>query len=402
MIFVKYLGFCCINVLIFGGGNSIFTNGEKVKEVFMKRFLLPLSSLLLVIACGDDSSSAFDAWSENLSSSIASSSSEDAPTSSSWSEAIGSSSSRKSVPDQESSSSSWIASSSSSSRNDVKSSSSTRNDVSSSSQNVILSSSEGSSSSSSRKSTPEPESSSSLWIASSSSSSRNDVKSSSSIGNDVSSSSQNVILSSSEGSSSSSSSEVVSSSSEILTDPSKIFELRVPKGDAYTCEEKGDWGDRVFRETYSQSDFVCTYDYDGEKGFVYVQLSPISCSFGLSLTPIYDVDKAELYVNGKFVDISDVKYEWGGNHHVQKLWFTYKGKVFRYGQSSLGWGGRPCQGMDCLNVFESDRKTYVVNGCDEQRAIPIVCNGVNAENQIFDFTDNFKVCEGDPRTQGND
>ena len=355
VIFVKYLGFCCINVLIFGGGNSIFTNGEKVKEVFMKRFLLPLSSLLLVVACGDDSSSALDAWSENLSSSIVSSSSvnnpksssENALTSSSWSEAIGSSSSssRHSGPDLESSSS-WIASNSSSSRNDVKSSSSTRNDVSSSSQNVILSSSEGSSSSSS--------------------------------------------------------SEIVSSSSGILTDPSKIFELRVPKRDAYTCEEKGDWGDRVFRETYSQSDFVCTYDYDGEKGFLYVQLSPISCSFGLSLTPIYDVDKAELYVNGKFVDISDVKYEWGGNHHVQKLWFTYKGKVFRYGQSSLGFGGRPCQGMDCLNVFESDRKTYVVNGCDEQRSIHIVCNGVNAENQNFDFTDKFKVCEGDPRTQGND
>ena len=394
--------------MIFGGGNSIFTNGEKVKEVFMKRFLLPLSSLFLVVACGDDSSSALDAWSENLSSSIVSSSSvnnpksssENAPTSSSWSEAIGSSSSRHSGLDPESSCSSWIASSSSNSRNDVKSSSSTRNDVSSSSQNVILSSSEGSSSS--RHSGLDSESSSSSWIASSSSSSRNDVKSSSSTRNDVSSSSQNVILSSSEGSSSSSSSEIVSSSSGILTDPSKIFELRVPKRDAYTCEEKGDWGDRVFRETYSQSDFVCTYDYDGEKGFLYVQLSPISCSFGLSLTPNYDVDKAELYVNGKFVDISDVKYEWGGNHHVQKLWFTYKGKVFRYGQSSLGFGGRPCQGMDCLNVFESDRKTYVVNGCDEQRSIPIVCNGVNAENQNFDFTDNFKVCEGDPRTQGND
>ena len=340
----------------------------------MKRFLLPLSSLFLVVACGDDSSSALDAWSENLSSSIASSSSvnnpksssEDTPTSSSWSEAIGSSSS--------------------------------------SSQNVILSSSDNSTSSSTGSS-----SSSSSWIASSSSNSRNDVNSSSSTRNDVSSSSQNVILSSSDnatssstGSSSSSSSEIVSSSSGILTDPSKIFELRVPKRDAYTCEEKGDWGDRVFTETFPQNDFVCTYDYDGEKGFLYVQLSPISCSFGLSLTPNYDVDKAELYVNGKFVDISDVKYEWGGNHHVQKLWFTYKGKVFRYGQSSLGFGGRPCQGMDCLNVFESDRKTYVVNGCDEQRSIPIVCNGVNAENQNFDFTDKFKVCEGDPRTQGND
>ena len=321
----------------------------------MKRFLLPLSSLLLVVACGEDSSSAFDAWSENQSSSawIASSSSSsrndiNASSSSSWSEAIGSSSSKT-----DGGSEATMTSSSNRHSGPDSESSSSRNDVSSSSQRVILSSSEGSSNSSS-----------SSWIASSSSSARNDVN---------------------------------SSSSESLTDPSKIFEMRVPKRDAYTCEEKGDWGDRVFRETYSQSDFVCTYDYDGEKGFLYVQLSPISCSFGLSLTPNYDVDKAELYVNGKFVDISDVKYEWGGNHHVQKLWFTYKGKVFRYGQSSLGFGGRPCQGMDCLNVFESDRKTYVVKGCDEQRAIPIVCNGVNEENPVFDFTDKFKVCDGDSR-----
>ena len=344
---------CCIKILIFGSVDSIFTNGETVKEVFMKRFLLPLSSLLLIVACGEDSSSLLDAWSENLSSSLASSSS--------WSGAIGSSNSK----------------------------------IDGGSRSTSSGQAPAAMTSSSRHSGLDPESSSS-WIASSSSNFQNDNSSSSiaapssSSRNDVSSSSQRVILSSSEGSSS-------SSSSEILADPSKIFELRVPKRDAYTCEEKGDWGDRVFTETFPQNDFVCTYDYDGEKGFLYVQLSPISCSFGLSLTPNYDVDKAELYVNGKFVDISDVKYEWGGNHHVQKLWFTYKGKVFRYGQSSLGFGGRPCQGMDCLNVFESDRKTYVVNGCDEQRAIPIVCNGVNEENPVFDFTDTFKVCDGDSR-----
>ena len=177
--------------------------------------------------------------------------------------------------------------------------------------------------------------------------------------------------------------------------------MRVPKLDAYTCEEKTNWGDRVFTGTFSQIDLVCTYDYDGEKGFLYVQLNPISCGLALSLIPGYGVEKAEFYVNGKFADVSDVKYEWGGNHHLQKLWFTYKDKVFRYGQSSLGWGGRPCQGMDCLNVFESDKKTYVVNGCDEQRSIPIVCNGVDPdkqiEDQVFDFTDEFKVCEGDQR-----
>ncbi len=261
---------------------------------------------------------------------------------------------------QELSSSSWIASNSSSSRNDVKNSSSSISEKSSSS---------------SRRSGPDPESSSS-----------------------VAESSSSVVASSS--------SVELSSSSEILTDPSKIFEMRVPKLDAYTCEEKTNWGDRVFTGTFSQIDLVCTYDYDGEKGFLYVQLNPISCGLALSLIPGYGVEKAEFYVNGKFADVSDVKYEWGGNHHLQKLWFTYKDKVFRYGQSSLGWGGRPCQEMDCLNVYESDKKTYVANGCDEQRSIPIVCNGVNPdkqiEEQVFDFTDKFKVCEGDPRTRGND
>ncbi len=262
-------------------------------------------------------------------------------------------------------------------------------------------SAEDPSSVSSSSTEPAPESSSSSWIASSSSStplssSRNDVSSSSSV--EVSSSSA------AESSSSvvaSSSSVELSSSSEILTDPSKIFEMRVPKLDAYTCEEKTNWGDRVFTGTFSQIDLVCTYDYDGEKGFLYVQLNPISCGLALSLIPGYGVEKAEFYVNGKFADVSDVKYEWGGNHHLQKLWFTYKDKVFRYGQSSLGWGGRPCQEMDCLNVYESDKKTYVANGCDEQRSIPIVCNGVDPdkqiEEQIFDFTDKFEVCDGDQR-----
>ncbi|SHK53902.1 hypothetical protein [Fibrobacter sp. UWB12] len=384
----------------------------------MKRMILPLGVLLFVIACGDDSSSANYQWAENCSSSSedvqeSSSSRNDVSSSSSSrkdisssshnvilssSEGSRSSSSCHSGPDLESSSS-MDSISSSSFQNDkssssaissssliASSSSSSRNDLSSSSHNVILSSSEGSSSSSSCHSRPDPESSSSMDSISSSSF-QNDKSSSSAI------SSSSWIASSS----SSSRNDVSSSSSEIPTDPSKIFEMRVPKRDAYTCEERGDWGDGVFTETYSQNDFVCTYDYDGEKGFLYVQLSPTSCSFGFSLTPNYDVDKAELYVDGKFVDISDVKYEWGGNHHVQKLWFTYKGKVFRYGQSSLGWGGRPCQGMDCLNVFESDKKTYVVNGCDEQRSIPIVCRGVNAENPVFDFTDTFKVCDGDSR-----
>lgn len=157
------------------------------------------------------------------------------------------------------------------------------------------------------------------------------------------------------------------------------------------------------RDTLSQHDVICTYDYNGEKGFLYVQLTPISCGGGMSITPgRYNVDKAEFYVDGKFADVSDVDYEWGSNHHVEKLWFTYKENVFLYSQSTMGWGGRPCQNMDCLKVFESDGKTYVENGCNE-RNLPIVCRNINSKGEVVsDFTDTYKVCEGDPRTLGYD
>jgi hypothetical protein len=200
----------------------------------------------------------------------------------------------------------------------------------------------------------------------------------------------------------SSSSVVVSSSSEILTDPSKIFEIRKPKGHVLPCEVSWGGEGEFMRDTLSQHDVICTYDYNGEKGFLYVQLTPISCSGGMSITPgSYNVDKAEFYINGKFADVSNVKYEWGGNHHVENLNFTYNGNVFRYAQSTMGWGGRPCQSMDCLKVFESDGKTYIENGCNE-RSLPIVCRTVNGKGEVADFTDNYKVCEGDPRTLGYD
>lgn len=330
----------------------------------MKRMVLPLGALLFVIACGDDTSSANYQWAEDTSSSTENASS-------------------SSTPVEDLSSSSSMDSISSSSFQNGESSSSV---AASSSSKIVSSSSSVAASSSSIA----PFSSSS-WIASSSSSSRNDVNSSSS---ETLSSSSSVVLSSS--------SEIASSSSEILTDPSKIFEIRKPQAGVLPCEIP--WGgDEVQRDTLSQHDVICTYDYNGEKGFLYIQLTPNSCAGGMSITPgSYNVDKAEFYINGKFADVSNVKYEWGGNHHVENMQFVYKGNIFRYAQSTMGWGGRPCQNMDCLKVFESDGKTYVENGCNE-RSLPIVCRNVNGNGEIVsDFKDTYKICEGDPRTLGYD
>ena len=309
--------------------------------------VLPVCSLLFIACSDENSDSIFNAESENLTSS------------------------------------SWIASSSSNSRNDV----------SSSSQNVAQSSSECTSSS--RHSGPAPESSSSSWIASSSSNSRNDVSSSSSIRNDVNSSSSIVALSSSAilAASSSSAMVAVSSSSDMLADPTKLFDTRVPNQEALFCMDSSAY--TVFKRYVEEKDLICSFEYDGEEGFVYVQSNPTKC-IGSELTPVYDVHKAEFFVNGSKQEITDVKYYGGGSHGTYSIRFTYKGKVFDYGYSTMGMGGRPCQDVDCMNVYEADGKTLVQNGCvKRERSLPVVCRHAKKDGTFSSFEDTYHICESD-------
>ena len=244
---------------------------------------------------------------------------------------------------------------------------------------------------------------SSSWIASSSSNSRNDENSSSSIRNDVSSSSQTVILSSSDnltssstGSSNSSSSAAtvaVSSSSETLADPTKLFDTRVPNQEALFCMDSTAY--TVFKRYVEEKDLICSFEYDGDEGFVYLQSNPTKC-IGSELTPVYDVHKAEFFVNGSKQEITDVKYYGGGSHGTYSIRFTYKGKVFDYGYSTMGMGGRPCQDVDCMNVYEADGKTLVQNGCvNRERSLPVVCRHAKKDGTFTSFEDTYHICEYD-------
>ena len=212
--------------------------------------------------------------------------------------------------------------------------------------------------------------SSSSWIASNSSSSRNDESSSS------------IPFTTS------------SSSNEAVTDPTKIFDIRVPDQKFLPCRDsivsdnfREDWID-----TIAQSDLICSFKYDGDSGFVYVQNNPVSCRLFVGDIS-YEVHKAEFFVNGSMKEISNVEYDVGGNHRIFGLRFTYKDKVFRYGYSTMGMGGRPCQNMDCMRVQKLDGTTMIQNGCDEDRSLPIVCRHAK-ENGTFDsFEDSYHVCQ---------
>lgn len=265
----------------------------------------------------------------------------------------------------------------------------------------------------------DPETTSSSDEIAETSSSFEKGKSSSSVKKKSSSSSAEEIKSSSGKAKVSSSSEKVSTSSSsanvqessssadvVLTDPMKIFKTRTPKAAAYHCSvEDGFMGGRMEID-FDQQDWICTFKYADLDGFVYVQGSPTSCrSVGMGVNPEISVDTAVLYVNGKYATPKNLSYEWGGNHHNDKFRFTYEGKVYEYFHSSYGWGGRSCQEMDCMRVFESDGTTLIEDGCktfDEDlsavRSLPVVCRFASVDDGSFgDFTDTFEFCNGDFR-----
>jgi len=325
--------------------------------------ILPICSLLFIACSDENSDSIFNVESENLTSSswIASSSSNSRNDVNSSSQTVILSSS-----DNSTSSSTGFSNSSSSSAT-VAVSSSVNAPTSSSSLIVIPASSGNLLSSSSRHSGPDPESSSSSWIASNSSNSRNDV--------------------------SSSSHNAPASSSAAVADPTKLFDIRVPNQEALFCVDSTAY--TVFKRNVGEDDLICSFKYDGEEGFVYVQNNPTKC-IGGELTPVYEVHKADFFVNGSMQEITNVHYYGGGSHGTYSIKFTYKGKVFDYDYSTMGMGGRPCQDVDCMRVYEADGKTLVQNGCvKEERSLPIVCRRAKKDGTFASFEDTYHICESD-------
>lgn len=246
------------------------------------------------------------------------------------------------------------------------------------------------------------DSSSSEYADSSSGEQKN--QSSSSVDKRSSSSEKKSTSSESSATSSSSGNPKSSASTKILTDPIVIFNPRVPQKDVYTCSM--DDGYISMKQSFEQSDFICSFKYDGREGFIYAQASPTDCIQSMGLDPVYSTDTAIMYIGGKYTPITDLVYDVGGNHRNDNFRFTFEGKVYEYDHSSYGWGYRKCHTMDCLRVYEADGETEILDGCasfDEDlnnvRKLPIVCRFADEEGEFDDFTDTFEICEGDFRLQ---
>ena len=173
------------------------------------------------------------------------------------------------------------------------------------------------------------------------------------------------------------------------------FVLRYPTDDRLSCinpaEPHAVWPD---------ADWICSFSYGGVEAVIYVQATPVRCDdYAL---PVFETRGAQIYVDGAVSPLTSAAYDWGGNHHNDRLEFSWGGRLAgrRYVafHSSLGFGWRACHPMDCLRVFD-EAGALIEDGCTCDRTVPAVCVQVRSDGTWDDLVDTFEVCPGD-RTCG--
>ncbi|TNF36001.1 MAG: hypothetical protein EP329_05650 [Deltaproteobacteria bacterium] len=144
-----------------------------------------------------------------------------------------------------------------------------------------------------------------------------------------------------------------------------------------------------------EADWLCTFAYGGESGYVYVRATPTGCVVTFSGNPVFDDCAGWIALDGTVSPLTEVGYDWGGNHHNDSITFGWGGKRFTYDHSSFGFGWRACQEVDCLVVHDASG-TLVEDGCTVDRTLPAVCRQIAADGTWGSFEDTFAPCAGDP------
>ncbi|NOZ01148.1 MAG: hypothetical protein GXP54_04585 [Deltaproteobacteria bacterium] len=177
------------------------------------------------------------------------------------------------------------------------------------------------------------------------------------------------------------------------------FDVRVPQEHTVPCDDNP-FGPKEL-VTWDQ-DWICTFDYDGTSGYVYVQSTPTGCFVTMGANPVYQSPGAWMSIDGTVTPIDGAYYDWGGNHHNDWLEFNHDGNHFKFYHSSFGVGWRKCQDMDCFQVYDATGATLQKDGCAKDRALPATCVLVEHDGTVPEFADVSQLpsdqwpCPGDP------
>jgi hypothetical protein len=165
------------------------------------------------------------------------------------------------------------------------------------------------------------------------------------------------------------------------------FTYRVPGSKEFYCDDRA--------AQLSDADWLCTFSQGDRPAYVYVQATVVNVMCALAATGIYEVDLAQISIDGVVTSLSNAAYDWGGGHHNDSISFDYEGKTYRYYHSSFGFGFRQCQPMDCVNVYAPGATTPEIEGCGADRSLPEVCVPIDDRGSHEELVDEFMKCPGD-------
>ncbi len=167
------------------------------------------------------------------------------------------------------------------------------------------------------------------------------------------------------------------------------FDIRDPQQREIMCSDYPD-GYPNEAQNFADTDWLCTFAYDGVEGYLYVQSTPVDCDWSMVATPSFVTGTAEFSRDGVTSALDNAAYDHGGNHNIDTLSFDYAGKSYVYAHSSMGVGFRPCQPIDCMRVY--DGTTLIDDGCTAERTLPIVCVQIGEGGSHETLEDRFEPC----------
>lgn len=175
------------------------------------------------------------------------------------------------------------------------------------------------------------------------------------------------------------------------------FNVRIPQYRNLTCQsEMG--GTETVQEL--ETDFLCTFAYEGESGHIYLKSKPIGCTMLMGPVVSFEIEGAQLALEQSVIDLENAVYNRGGNHVNDSFEFDYQGKHLKYYHSSFGFGWRVCQPMDCIQVFNSSAdENPIEDGCTIERTLPVVCSQIQEDGSFDELIDNFAPCPGDTNVE---
>jgi hypothetical protein len=186
--------------------------------------------------------------------------------------------------------------------------------------------------------------------------------------------------------------EGVGGASSVETVDEYGFMRRLPETRQITCSKYPSEASKK-PQALEDTDYLCTFAYKEQTATLYFRNTVDSCIYLMSPQPSFK-SRGWIAEGGQVTELSDVAYDWGGNHHNDSVDFKLDGRIFRYYHSSFGFGWRACQNLDCIQIIDADG-TIIEDGCDPTRLLPIACVQIDSKGKADELKDTFAVCPGD-------